>query len=135
MTPKQTLFAIAAVGTIWVAILAAVGVYYIHNMHPAPPGPAVADPATLGQQAARKLALIEADGWERAAAAIEGSAKAGNAAKAKTDAVSAAKGSLYDTDLGPEFARVLPPGTEPIDRAAVGKFWRDFAAGLRKGAK
>ena len=46
------------------------------------------------------------------------------------------RAKAFVADVGPDFAKVLPEGTEPIDdaqRAEVVALWRAFARGLKGG--
>ena len=90
--------------------------------------------ATLGKKFARTMAPTFADGWLAAANALEQGKSMADAQAALQTTWQTARSQSFAQQVGPEFSRVLPEGAEPTDptqRAAVVRLWRDFARGLK----
>lgn len=90
----------------------------------------------LGKAYAPTLSSTYADGWIKAAEAIESGKSIAEAQKALQDSWKEARTAAFTRDVTPGFSLVLPEGTEPGDpakRQQVGQLWRDFAKGLKGG--
>ena len=91
---------------------------------------------SLGRRFAASLGSSFGDAWLAGADALDQGKSMGDAQAAMQANWQAGRGKAFATQVAPEFAKVLDEGAEPTDptqRAAVVKLWRDFAAGLKGG--
>ncbi|MDX2035966.1 MAG: hypothetical protein SFX72_04895 [Isosphaeraceae bacterium] len=91
------------------------------------------DAAALGRAHGPVVVRALADAWEAAALSVEGGGSVAEAASLLQDRWRTARVEAFTAKVAPEFAKVLPEGTEPQSpeqRAAVVSLWRDFARGL-----
>jgi hypothetical protein len=99
--------------------------------NPTPP-----TPAALGRVYAKTVVVTLADAWIAAADALEKGKSVVESRKALQDGWQAARTKAFVEGVAPEFAKVLPEGSEPKDatqRAQAIAFWREFARGLKGG--
>jgi hypothetical protein len=112
-------------------------VAYDHFSPRVPPAPTEAvDGKALGRAYAPVVASCLSEGWFAAADALEQGKSVPEAQAALHSAWQSARTRDFSARVVPEFARVLPEGTEPTDparRAEVVRLWRDFASGLKGG--
>lgn len=120
-----------------VLILTGVVAYdHFHDPRGAAPAAVAVDGARLGRAYAPTLAPALADGWDAAAAAIEGGKSVADAQESLQATFKAGRIKQFAEKVAPDFASVLAEGSEPKDapaRAEVAKLWRSFAKGLRGG--
>ncbi len=94
------------------------------------------DGAAIGRAYATTIAATLADAWRAAADAFASGKTVGEAQAVFQDSWKKARGDAFVARVAPEFAKVLPEGSEPKDaaqRAATVALWRDFARGLKGG--
>lgn len=121
-----------------IMVLAIGGVVAYDHFVPreAPSNPETVNGHSLGQKFAKTMAPTFADGWLAAANALEQGKSMADAQAALQTTWQTARSQSFAQQVGPDFNRVLPEGAEPTDptqRAAVVRLWRDFARGLKGG--
>lgn len=90
----------------------------------------------LGRKFAGSVGSSLGDAWSAAAETLEQGKTVAEAQTVLQAHWQDARARMFAAEVSPEFARVLPEGSEPtspIQRATVVKLWRDFAAGLKGG--
>jgi hypothetical protein len=101
------------------------------------PGPGSAvDGAMLGRAYAPVVVATLSDAWNAAADALGRGQTVAQAQAALQQNWQAGRTKAFAASVAPEFAKVLPEGSEPKDdaqRAAVVALWRAFAKGLKGG--
>ena len=99
-------------------------------------GETVVNGRLLGRQFAKVIAASFGDAWQTAAATLEAGKPMAEAQASLQTKWQNGRSQAFATQVAPEFSKVLAEGVEPTDptqRAAVVKLWRDFATGLRGG--
>lgn len=101
------------------------------------PAPASADGAKLGKAFAPKLAESYADAFEALAAAVDAGKEPDDALTAFDSTWREHRAVAYRSAIQPAVNAIIPEGTPkftgPAQRAALAKFARDMAKGLRGG--
>ncbi len=90
----------------------------------------------LGRAYAPVLVSSYAEAWVAASKTLEEGKSVADAQKSLQETWRAARVEAFTRDVQPDFALVLPEGTEPADpakRAQVVRLWRAFARGLKSG--
>lgn len=90
----------------------------------------------LGRKFASSVVATLGDGWATAADILEQGKTVADAQSALQTKWQEGRIHAFTTQISPEFTKILPEGIEPTDpaqRAAVVKLWRDFATGLKGG--
>ena len=113
------------------------GVVAYDHLHPQPAGPvAVVNGKVLGRKFAAVIASSLGDGWGAAADALEQGKSIADAQVAMQTRWHDGRTKAFAAEVAPEFSKVLGEGSEPTDptqRAAIVKLWRDFGTGLKGG--
>lgn len=92
------------------------------------------DGVALGREFVKPLAGALADGFDAYADAIHGGKTAADSDKALKDTFHASRAKAFAEHAGPALLSIVEDGGEPKDdtqRAALERFHRDFAKGLR----
>ena len=123
---------------ILVVLLGGVVAYDHLVVRPTAESPAVVvNGKVLGRKFAGPVASAFGDAWAVAANTLEQGKSVNEAQAALQARWQDGRAQAFATMVTPEFAKILPEGTEPatpLQRGEVVKLWRDFAAGL-KGAR
>lgn len=119
-----------------ILVLSGIVAYDHFKPHEASSPSAAVDGNALGRKYAPTVCSTLGDAWGKAADMLE----SGHSVTESIGTLQAAwqedRVSAFSKQVAPEFARVLPEGTEPADpakRAEVVKLWREFSKGLKGG--
>ena len=122
--------------TILVAVLSAAAGFAWNAGRNTPPRPdSVAAMKAVGRAYPKALASAYAEAWLHGADALDAGRGVSEALGAVSDAWSAGRTALFDREIAPAFAAVVPEGrpdaeVSAADRAALAALWRGLAAGL-----
>ena len=121
-----------------VLVLALGGVVAYDHLSPHSPAvsPVVVDGKLLGRKFATAVASSFGDAWMAAATVLEQGKPIADAQTALQTSWREGRTKAFTAQVAPEFAKILSEGTEPTNpaqRSAVVKLWREFAQGLKGG--
>ncbi len=111
-------------------------VAYDHLMPHEGGGETVVNGKLLGRQFAKVIAASFGDAWQTAAETLEAGKPMADAQASLQTKWQDGRSRAFAAQVAPVFSKVLAEGVEPTDptqRAAVVKLWRDFATGLKGG--